>query len=228
MNKKLTLMAAILASAPAVPAAAAVTTFTSLEAFLAATPAATTVETFNGRPTGSLPSPGPVINASGFKGFGITGVRNGDYIGINHGLTVGTVDGTDFLGWSGIDDGTGPAFTFTFDAPITAFAFDYNDRDGSDAYQVSLAGQVFANPPFSGFTGSGFFGVVSDTPFNTVTFSHSIVGGILEPFGIDNVRSNVFAAPVPEPASWAMMIAGFGLVGGALRGRTTHSRTRFA
>ena len=28
-------------------------------------------------------------------------------------------------------------------------------------------------------------------------------------------------APVPEPASWAMMIAGFGLVGGALRSRRT-------
>lgn len=26
-------------------------------------------------------------------------------------------------------------------------------------------------------------------------------------------------APVPEPASWAMMVAGFGLAGGALRGR---------
>lgn len=28
------------------------------------------------------------------------------------------------------------------------------------------------------------------------------------------------AAAVPEPASWAMMIAGFGLVGGALRRRS--------
>jgi hypothetical protein len=34
--------------------------------------------------------------------------------------------------------------------------------------------------------------------------------------GIDNVRFSVGGA-VPEPASWAMMIAGFGLVGGALR-----------
>jgi hypothetical protein len=29
------------------------------------------------------------------------------------------------------------------------------------------------------------------------------------------------AAAVPEPASWAMMISGFGLVGGAMRRRVT-------
>jgi hypothetical protein len=35
-------------------------------------------------------------------------------------------------------------------------------------------------------------------------------------FGVDNVAITV---AVPEPASWAMMITGFGLVGGALRSR---------
>jgi hypothetical protein len=33
---------------------------------------------------------------------------------------------------------------------------------------------------------------------------------------LDNV-----SAAVPEPATWAMLIAGFGLVGGALRRRNT-------
>lgn len=33
------------------------------------------------------------------------------------------------------------------------------------------------------------------------------------------------AAPVPEPASWAMMIAGFGLIGGALRTRSMLGRS---
>ena len=34
------------------------------------------------------------------------------------------------------------------------------------------------------------------------------------------VFSLMVTAPVPEPATWAMMIAGFGLTGGAMRRRT--------
>ena len=42
-------------------------------------------------------------------------------------------------------------------------------------------------------------------------------------FGIDNLvfTPNAVAPVVPEPASWAMMIAGFGLVGGTMRRRAT-------
>jgi len=34
-----------------------------------------------------------------------------------------------------------------------------------------------------------------------------------------NTRFDVSAAPAPEPASWAMMLGGFGLIGGAMRSR---------
>ena len=41
--------------------------------------------------------------------------------------------------------------------------------------------------------------------------------------GLDNIRFDVRAidsgSAVPEPATWAMMIAGFGLVGAAMRRR---------
>lgn len=37
---------------------------------------------------------------------------------------------------------------------------------------------------------------------------------------LDNVVIEASAAAVPEPATWAMMIAGFGLVGGGMRRRT--------
>jgi PEP-CTERM motif len=33
----------------------------------------------------------------------------------------------------------------------------------------------------------------------------------------DNLRFDQLASPVPEPATWAMLVAGFGLVGGAMR-----------
>lgn len=38
-----------------------------------------------------------------------------------------------------------------------------------------------------------------------------------------NFRVVTAEAVIPEPASWAMMIAGFGLVGGAVRRRTAHA-----
>ncbi len=48
-------------------------------------------------------------------------------------------------------------------------------------------------------------------------------GGADEAWGLDKVLLS-YTAGVPEPASWAMMIAGFGVVGGAARRRV---RTRF-
>ena len=41
---------------------------------------------------------------------------------------------------------------------------------------------------------------------------------------LDNFRIDITPGAVPEPATWAMMIAGFGLVGGALRRRATQVR----
>lgn len=41
---------------------------------------------------------------------------------------------------------------------------------------------------------------------------------------LDNISLTDFGTSVPEPASWAMMIAGFGLVGGAMRRRATLAR----
>jgi hypothetical protein len=49
------------------------------------------------------------------------------------------------------------------------------------------------------------------------------LGGVSDDIGLDNVRFGQAAAPsvggVPEPASWALMIAGFGMAGAFLRRR---------
>jgi hypothetical protein len=42
------------------------------------------------------------------------------------------------------------------------------------------------------------------------------------------IYTNYFATQVPEPATWAMMIAGFGLVGGAMRRRRTSVSVSYA
>ncbi len=96
----------------------------------------------------------------------------------------------------------------------------------------------------SDFLGGGSFGnffqndlgingnnIASAIPFGNTTFSFTAGNaGSLKVFLrsnssdnvgilIDNVSIDITA--VPEPASWALMIAGFGLVGGALRRRST-------
>lgn len=45
---------------------------------------------------------------------------------------------------------------------------------------------------------------------------------------VDEARLFVISAGVPEPASWTMMIAGFGLAGGAMRYRRRRTALRFA
>jgi PEP-CTERM motif len=69
--------------------------------------------------------------------------------------------------------------------------------------------------------GNSFFGISSDQLIRSITFGpnpSNTTGGAI---GIDNltIGSEGSIAAVPEPASWALMIAGFGLVGSAMRRR---------
>jgi len=89
---------------------------------------------------------------------------------------------------------------------ITAFA-----RDGS------LLGTVIN-------TGRGieFLGLVSDGGPGIAGVFLDLVGSEPAGFAIDNLRfGEQGQVNVPEPATWALMIAGFGLVGTAMRRRRT-------
>ena len=105
--------------------------------------------------------------------------------------------------------------TFTFAAPITAFGIDTafsQARTATFSGGVSGALSLAANSP-------GFFGAISDTPFTSVVVDLSGSGTNV---GFDALAFGIAAppsAPVPEPAAWAIMIAGFGLVGAAMRSR---------
>lgn len=106
---------------------------------------------------------------------------------------------------------TGATVTLSFDNPVTAFAFDY--AAGSSltisvsSQSTTLPGGTY--PPFI----MSFFGVTADAPFSSASFTMSGSGTDL-----DNLRLGSIAA-VPEPATWAMMILGFCVIGGALRRR---------
>lgn len=122
----------------------------------------------------------------------------------------------------------------TFGAPIYAIAFDDLDLTGGSEFaniRLTFAGggtQLFdVSETDSDFTTAAFFGFWSGTAINSVEVWSSNLPG--EAIGqranlIDNVAISRIAQAVPEPASWAMMITGFGLIGGAMRRRKTATR----
>jgi hypothetical protein len=101
------------------------------------------------------------------------------------------------------------------------FLYLSRGSNGSDLFGMQFLSPLnltAANPgsqALSAFT-SSFTGV--DTSLGALTFT-----------SIDQVTfTSTLAAPVPEPATWAMMIAGFGLVGAAMRRRPARVAVAYA
>jgi hypothetical protein len=106
----------------------------------------------------------------------------------------------------------GPAvFNVSF-AASTAFGFNY---DSAEPLTLVIGGQTFAIAA-SPFPDLRFFGVTSATPFSSVEISSAL--------GVDVDNVTFGTAAVPEPASWLMIIGGFGLVGATLRRRPAGGR----
>jgi hypothetical protein len=95
----------------------------------------------------------------------------------------------------------------------------------------TLIGQNFGTPTFVGHTApfGALVGRYSDGTFQTfgANFSGFATGtGALTLFFWDNFTADNFgeiafdvSSPVPEPTAWTLMLAGFGLIGFAMRGR---------
>lgn len=119
----------------------------------------------------------------------------------------GVVDGT-YLSIIGFG-----SYTVTFQQPIHFFSFVLSTLDDYNFVQLGTTSGIIAlqGSQITGGTGS-FSGRVSydfggTTGLNSVTFLST-----QNSFEIDSL-----AAAAPEPASWIMMIFGFGLAGSVLR-----------
>ncbi|WP_309644374.1 PEPxxWA-CTERM sorting domain-containing protein [Phenylobacterium sp.] len=112
--------------------------------------------------------------------------------------------------------------TITFDAPVSAFQFDWGSIDtyntlainSTGADPIFIPGTYFIIPAYCVRVSPGTNGLfnVSGTAgeqFTSVTFSSSS-----NSFEVDNLAS---LSAVPEPATWGMMILGFGAVGSMVR-----------
>jgi hypothetical protein len=134
-----------------------------------------------------------------------------------------------------------PAVTVSADY---AYGLDYTCYEGGFGYQEifycgsnDFAGSAFAaansvKGHFSWTTPQGF----DSTTVEPDGFTYGTTGDVVYLFGyyaVDfggtgDVAYSIFASDVPEPASWSLMLAGFGLVGAALRSgrRRYHSVTK--
>lgn len=144
--------------------------------------------------------------------------------------TNGNVNGT---GWVQFRLDVPATGTLTSTTAFRLLGFDYRAYQGDEGELIRYLTNTGDTGTFSlpttataGFIGFGFNAAVTSVTFSAVTGGSDASSY----FGIDNLRGYAGAnAVVPEPASWAMMIGGVGLVGGAMRRRrNVTTRVRFA
>lgn len=88
----------------------------------------------------------------------------------------------------------------------SSMRLEVGSYDLSDQFATAAAGEVVADPLTAGVSSFGY------------GLTTTVAGGNAL-FLTNGLRSFVSYEAVPEPASWALMISGFGLAGAALRGR---------
>jgi hypothetical protein len=198
---KIATVAAMLSSIGA-SAHAAVTTFDDVTAFLAAT----TVKASDGFEVAPFNTQ---KSYDAYDGDGFTIASTGKVAFMDQQFNAWSDWGS---GDTGILSYNAP-LTITFEAPVYAFGVDLMTYPYGRKVEVSSDGYsgevITGNKP-----NRTFFGFTSTEGFTTVTL-HSHQGYLL----YDNLVYGDLAAtsPAPEPATWAMMILGFGGVGAMLR-----------
>jgi choice-of-anchor C domain-containing protein len=121
----------------------------------------------------------------------------------------------------------GQAYTVSFDlagnpdgAPIVKLAIaDATGLPGA-AYLFDTTGKTKTNMGWTTFT----YDFIAQSNSTTLTFSNSNQAGFLTPYGaaLDNIS---ISSGAPEPASWALMLLGFGGLGMAMRSRRSRAAT---
>lgn len=122
--------------------------------------------------------------------------------------------------------------TISFSAPVSGLLLAVNswNVNGTTTFNApfSVVGQgqgYWGNGTFQNVTATSFFSGPSneihgilrfDGPISSLTFTDPFENWHGFTLGVEGETT---AGGVPEPSSWAMLISGFGLVGGALRRR---------
>jgi len=101
-----------------------------------------------------------------------------------------------------------------YDPDPPSYCFDYPG-------EATFGGYIATNDP-APFEATIFVGATLPPPYGALTFATATEGVIIrfQALTMDEGMMRPFESrPLPEPATWAMMIVGFGLIGGMMRRR---------
>jgi hypothetical protein len=204
--------------------------------------ATVSVATDPNAPVGNFQTPGNTATAGydltlGDNGSSVIGtiaqtggVSAGSFANLYFDLNPTVMDGSDL----GFEMGTGGVTAFipgkngqagfsTLLSP-TLYTFSSATAGGLTTLNFSLANSLFTSP----IAGLSYYGPADGSPVQTFesvvtlrlsqSLSYSVAGGAS--YGPDRLGSvTVGTGAVPEPATWAMMLVGFGGLGAVLRRR---------
>ena len=211
-------LAAVLAFTCAQAASAATVSYTDQAAFEAALNGSHTLVNLDAAPLGAFPSGYRLDDAAPAAALLSLGL---DSIGLNAQVVDNqnfqTVTDRDRLIINGQAVGGQIAFNFTDEVNgVGAFSNDIDFGRVRLFSESNLGGVLLGEAQFGP---GGFGGITSDALIRSVQFTCDFNQDLT--CGVFDIQFGVFAdsSAVPEPATWAMMLIGFGTVGYSMRRR---------
>lgn len=203
-------------------ASAAVSTFTSQASFEAQLDGSFTLVNLDAAPLNTFGSSYRVEDAAPALAFADLGI---DFFGFNARVATGqdfqiTLPGRDRLIFHGANNGG--LVTVNFLSPVDGVGVFGNVGDGGlvRAFSAPDLGGSFLGQ--ASFGNGGFGGLTSTLPILSAQFTCDFNSDLR--CGLHDLQFGTFANAVPEPQTYALLVAGLGLLGFAARRRSAPAK----